>query len=109
MKELLLPEAATFAVFTAMGGAWLLPVLWMTVTGAAAFAVMGIDKKRARTRGARRIPERWLFLSALLGGSIGAMLGMLVFHHKTEKWYFALGMPLILLAQGAALFLIIKT
>ena len=63
-----------------------------------AFCLMGIDKRRAR-RGAWRIPERTLFLSALLGGSIGAILGMQCFRHKTKHRSFVVGMPLILAAQ----------
>ena len=59
---------------------------------------MGTDKRRAR-RDAWRIKERTLFLSALLGGSLGAILGMRAFHHKTKHWYFVWGMPLILFAQ----------
>ena len=63
-----------------------------------AFAMMGIDKKRARTN-AWRIPEKTLFLAALLGGSIGAICGMQHFRHKTKHWYFKYGMPAILIAQ----------
>ena len=63
-----------------------------------AFAIMGIDKKRARTN-AWRISEKALFLSALLGGSIGAICGMQHFRHKTKHWYFKYGMPAILIAQ----------
>ena len=73
-----------------------------------AFAMMGIDKKRARTN-AWRIPEKSLFLSAFLGGSIGAICGMQYFRHKTKHWYFKYGMPAILIAQlalAAALFYI---
>ncbi len=66
-----------------------------------AFGLMGFDKSRARRRGARRIRERTLFLSALLGGGLGAVLGMWVFRHKTRHWYFVWGLPLILLAQIA--------
>ena len=64
-------------------------------------ALMGFDKHRARRKGARRVRERTLFLSALLGGSLGACLGMWCFRHKTKHWYFVLGMPLILAAQTA--------
>ena len=42
-----------------------------------------------------------LFLLPLLGGSVGALLGMRVFHHKTKHWYFVWGVPAILLAQLA--------
>lgn len=60
---------------------------------------MGLDKGRAQRRGARRVPERALFLCALLGGSPGALLGMWAFRHKTKHWYFKYGLPAILLLQ----------
>ena len=47
------------------------------------------------------MPEKTLFLLPLLGGSIGALLGMRGFHHKTKHWYFVWGIPAILLAQIA--------
>ncbi len=62
------------------------------------FAVMGIDKKRA-VRGAWRISEASLFLTALLGGALGCTLGMHHFRHKTRHWYFKYGMPAILLIE----------
>ena len=52
-----------------------------------AFCAMGIDKRRSIRR-AWRIPEKRLFLWALLGGGVGGTLGMFVFHHKTRHWYF---------------------
>ena len=64
------------------------------------FTVYGVDKAKAR-RGAWRVPEKTLFLLPLLGGSVGALLGMLAFRHKTKHWYFVWGIPLILLAQIA--------
>ena len=63
-----------------------------------AFALMGIDKHKAK-KGAYRISEASLFITALLGGSIGSVAGMLVFHHKTQHWYFQAFMPLIALLQ----------
>jgi uncharacterized membrane protein YsdA (DUF1294 family) len=69
------------------------------------FALMGIDKKRA-VRGAWRISEASLFLTALLGGALGCTLGMRHFRHKTRHWYFKYGMPAIFAAQAfLALFL----
>ena len=65
-----------------------------------AFALMGIDKHKAK-KGAYRISEASLFITALLGGSIGSVAGMLVFHHKTQHWYFQAFMPLIALLQMA--------
>ncbi|MBP3274818.1 MAG: DUF1294 domain-containing protein [Butyrivibrio sp.] len=69
------------------------------------FASMGIDKKRAQ-RSAFRIPEATLFAIALIGGSLGSILGMRVFHHKTKHWYFKFGMPLILILQILAALLL---
>ena len=65
---------------------------------AVAFLLMGFDKRRAR-KGAWRIPEKTLFGSALLGGSIGAIAGMQVFRHKTKHLSFQIGMPAILILQ----------
>lgn len=75
-----------------------LPFLYLGAVNILGFSIMGIDKKRA-VRGAWRIPETTLFLYALIGGSIGSILGMRVFHHKTKHWYFVWGMPLILILQ----------
>lgn len=65
------------------------------------FAIMGIDKRKA-VKGAFRIPEATLFVVALIGGSIGSILGMYTFRHKTRKWYFVYGMPAILFLQFLA-------
>ncbi len=71
------------------------------------FGLMAADKQRA-IHHRWRIPEKTLFAAALLGGSLGSWLGMLVMHHKTRHWYFVIGMPLILAAQlGAGLWLIL--
>ena len=66
---------------------------------------MGIDKRRS-VRGAFRIPEATLFAIALLGGSIGSILGMHIFRHKTKHWYFLFGMPIILILQIALVVLL---
>lgn len=87
MRELLATPAGALAV-------WLIAINLVT------FAVYGADKRRAR-RGAWRVPEKTLFLLPLLGGSVGALLGMRVFRHKTKHWYFVWGVPAILLAQLA--------
>lgn len=73
-------------------------LLYVLVMSLLLFAVMGADKRRARG-GARRVPEKRLFLLALLGGAFGGWLGMYVFHHKTKRWYFKLGFPAIAIAQ----------
>lgn len=80
----------------------LLPVLlaYLLIVNLTAFCMYGIDKRKAK-KNRWRISEKALFTVALLGGSIGALLGMRVFHHKTKHWYFRWGIPLILLAQIA--------
>lgn len=76
-------------------------LLWyLAAVNLVTFTVYGVDKAKAR-RGAWRVPEKTLFLLPLLGGSVGALMGMLVFRHKTKHWYFVWGIPLILLAQIA--------
>ena len=76
-------------------------LLWyLAAVNVVTFTVYGIDKRKAR-RGAWRIPEKTLFLLPLLGGSMGQLLGMNVFRHKTKHWYFVWGIPAILLAQLA--------
>lgn len=73
-------------------------ILYLILINLAAWGLMGADKYRARKH-AWRIPERTLFAVALLGGSLGAIVGMYLWHHKTKHWYFVIGMPLILVAQ----------
>lgn len=73
---------------------------WLLLINAAAFLLFGADKRRVRQH-RRRIPERTFFLSALLGGSPGAILGMHTFRHKTLHKHFCYGLPAILLVQLA--------
>lgn len=62
------------------------------------FCLFGEDKRCARQK-KRRIPERTLFLLTFLGGAGGAFAGMHIFHHKTRKLKFCLGVPVILVLQ----------
>ena len=71
------------------------------------FLVYGIDKWRA-IHGRWRISEATLLLLAILGGSIGALLGMQIWRHKTHHKNFKYGLPLILLAQIALIYFINK-
>ena len=71
-------------------------------SNALAFLLMGLDKWKA-VRGAWRISEQMLFLFPLLGGAPGGTLGMFLFHHKTQHWYFRWGFPLLLALQLLAL------
>ena len=73
-------------------------VLYIIVVNVVSFTVMGIDKRKAIKR-AFRIPESTLFVLAIIGGSLGSIIGMHLFHHKTRHWYFLYGMPVILALQ----------
>ena len=77
---------------------WQMLGLYLLMVNLAGFCLMGMDKRRAK-KNAWRIPEKTLFLPAVLGGAAGALLGMKVFHHKTRHWYFKLGMPALLILQ----------
>jgi len=76
----------------------LLLVGYVIIVNLIGFLLMGIDKRKAVKR-AFRIPESTLFIVALIGGSLGSLLGMYTFRHKTRHWYFVYGMPAILILQ----------
>lgn len=103
MKTLLKPEGTSVVGFAVVGdlGAFLAGYLLMV--NLAAFAVFGLDKRRAKRKAkdgtVRRIPEKTLFLLAAMGGSVGALLGMRVWHHKTLHKSFRYGIPAILAVQ----------
>lgn len=79
-------------------------IAWYIVwSNLAAFFVYGIDKRRARKH-KWRIPERTLLGLAVIGGSMGALAGMYLFHHKTRKPKFAIGVPVILAVQLIAVY-----
>jgi uncharacterized membrane protein YsdA (DUF1294 family) len=73
----------------------------LLIVNSIAFALFGIDKHRAK-RNQWRISEKTLIGIAVAFGSVGAIVGMLFFHHKTKHWYFRYGLPLILLIQVIA-------
>ena len=82
--------------------------IYLLIINAIAFCLMLIDKYKAR-KNLWRIPEATLISTALLGGSIGTLIGMYTVRHKTRHIKFTVGIPLILLAQIAlALFLLLK-
>ena len=73
---------------------------YLLVINILAFVCYGLDKLKAK-RNARRISERALLLLALVGGSVGAWLGMLLWRHKTKHAIFSVGVPVMLLLQIA--------
>lgn len=82
--------------------------LYLILLNLLGFILMGVDKRRA-IRHAWRIPEAHLFGCAILGGSLGSILGMYTFRHKTKHWYFVFGMPAILLIQIILGILIVRS
>lgn len=81
-------------------------LLYLLIINAAGFAFMLADKVKAR-RSVWRIPEAALFAIALMGGSLGSVLGMRLFRHKTLHLRFSLGLPLLLALHILLLILLI--
>ena len=82
---------------------WILLMIvlgYLLIVNVLGFVLMFVDKKRAQNN-QWRIKEATLFLTAAIGGSIGSMLGMKVFRHKTKHLSFLIGMPAIFIVQVA--------
>ena len=98
-----LPEDRSDFIWVVAGSPWGVLALWLIIINLVTFFVFGVDKwkaKRKETReSTRRVPERTLFLLAILGGSAGALLGMKAWHHKTLHKTFRFGIPVILILQ----------
>ncbi|MEK5037937.1 DUF1294 domain-containing protein [Sporosarcina sp. FSL K6-3457] len=74
-------------------------VSWIIFMSIWAFAAMGYDKRQAKKKG-RRVPEKNLWLLALIGGGIGAYIGMQIFRHKTRHTSFRIGFLLLAMVYG---------
>lgn len=84
-------------------------IIYVVLVNVVAFLLYGFDKWQAR-KGKRRISEKTLLALAILGGSAGAYVGMYLFHHKTKKVKFYLGIPMIILLQvGILIYFLQKT
>jgi len=73
-------------------------MIYLIIINLITFFVMWLDKRKAK-KGRWRIPENTLLLFVLLGGGIGGIIGMYVFHHKTQKAKFVIGFPIILICE----------
>lgn len=82
--------------------------IWLVIINIITFTVFGIDKRKA-INGKFRISEAALFGLSLVGGSFGGLAAMHIFHHKTRKWYFRFGIPLILIFQIAVVWFLLKS
>ncbi|MCI8408390.1 MAG: DUF1294 domain-containing protein [Lachnospiraceae bacterium] len=80
-------------------------IVYLLLANLVGFVLMGVDKHKAKKK-QWRIPEKTLFLSAILGGSIGALYGMHLFRHKTKHKSFVFGMPAILVVQMLLLIIV---
>ena len=98
-----MPEAKNEVLWTVLGSPWGWLGIWLILINLVTFFVFGFDKLKAKYKesheNARRVPERTLFLLAAIGGSLGALLGMRVWRHKTLHRSFRFGIPAILLLQ----------
>ena len=81
----------------------LILLLYLAVINLISLAQFWIDKKKADKQ-KMRISEKTLFLTAILGGALGAWIGMYAFRHKTKHWYFVVLIPLILLLWVAVFY-----
>ncbi len=79
--------------------------IYLAAANIVSFVMFGIDKSRAKRR-AWRISEAALLISAAVGGSVGAIAGMIVFRHKTKHMKFLIGLPLILIIHLALWYLL---
>ena len=104
-KTFFQPEATQVTGLGVLGNPWILLLFWLLLINLVTFLVFGLDKWKAKCKAkneaVRRVPEKTLLLLAILGGSVGAILGMRVFHHKTLHRRFRYGLPAILVLQLA--------
>ena len=77
-------------------------IIYLLIINLIGFAIMFIDKEKAK-RGSWRIPEKTIFIVTAIGGGIGTIAGMYKFRHKTKKLKFTFGMPAILAIEIAIL------
>ena len=82
-------------------------IIYLIGINVVTFFIYGVDKWKAR-REKWRIPEDTLIWLAIAGGSIGALLGMYLFRHKTQHKQFTLGIPAIILVQAIIVYLFLK-
>jgi len=71
-----------------------------------AFFIMLLDKTKSRINNAERISEGMLFFMATIFGSLGVYAGMFAFRHKTRKWHFVVGIPMLIIQNSAFLYLV---
>ena len=97
------PQEQNDFIWVVVGSPWGLLAIWLVLINLVTFFVFGLDKLKAKRKvkkeSIRRVPEKTLFLLSAVGGSVGALLGMKVWHHKTLHKSFRYGIPAILILQ----------
>ena len=97
------PEAHNDFIWVVIGSPWGLLAIWLALINLITFLVFGLDKWKAKRKEknekVRRVPEKTLLILSALGGSMGALLAMRAFRHKTLHKAFRFGVPLILALQ----------
>lgn len=78
---------------------------YLIIINIIAFIASGLDKKAAINH-KRRVPEKYFWILAVVGGSVGFYLSMKVFYHKTKHWNFKYGIPLLIFMQIVVMYII---
>lgn len=81
--------------------------IYLILVNVMSFLTFFIDKRRSKNR-AYRISESFLITISIIGGSLGSILGMKIFHHKTKKAKFKFGLPLVLLLNIGCIYLLLR-
>lgn len=71
-----------------------------------AFVMVGYDKRKSVVGNSERMPEGMMFFLASMFGAVGVFAGMQVFRHKTRKWYFQIGIPMLVIQNAATLYVL---
>jgi uncharacterized membrane protein YsdA (DUF1294 family) len=85
---------------------FLIIALFFLVINLIAFFLMLWDKRESRIRNAERISEGMLFFMATAFGGLGVLAGMYILRHKNRKWYFIVGIPLVMIQNLSFLYLV---
>ncbi len=81
-------------------------LLFFVLMNLLALLIIYLDKLRSQKAGMERVSEGLLFFLAACFGSLGVYFGMFAFRHKTRKWYFLLGIPLLFLQNMSTLYVV---
>jgi len=84
----------------------IITIIFFLAINLLAFFIMLLDKVKSRKNNSRRISEGMLFFMATVFGSLGVYAGMFAFRHKTRKWYFLTGIPMLVVQNIVFLYFV---